>query len=306
MARVPGRHRSTHGRWDAGRSGSSRPTRDASSAASRSADPAASSCAISPTKYGPWDKNPNLCRRCVIGLGSAEVMGAEVDVSFLFADVRRSSDLASAIGTLEFTHLMQRFYSVATEVLFDHEALLDKFVGDEVVGFFLPFMAGDEHPRVAVEAARALVRGRRATARTEGPWIPLGAGVHTGPSFVGYISRGEASEFTALGDTINVDGPPRRAGEGRRDPDHGGGGGVARDRRSRATPPLAERPRAGRARDHDRRARTGRGRRGVGDRSSATSPRRSRTPRSSLHPGGPGSPSPSSVASSSESAEMTE
>ena len=32
-------------------------------------------------KYGPWDKNPNLCRRCVIGLGSAEVMGAEVDVS---------------------------------------------------------------------------------------------------------------------------------------------------------------------------------------------------------------------------------
>ena len=39
-------------------------------------------------KYGPWDKNPNLCRRCVIGLGSADVMGAEVDVSFLFADVR--------------------------------------------------------------------------------------------------------------------------------------------------------------------------------------------------------------------------
>ena len=70
-------------------------------------------------KYGPWDKNPNLCRRCVIGLGSADVMGAEVDVSFLFADVRRSSDLAREMGNLEFTHLMQRFYTVATEVLFD-------------------------------------------------------------------------------------------------------------------------------------------------------------------------------------------
>ena len=154
-------------------------------------------------KYGPWDKNPNLCRRCVIGLGSAEVMGAEVDVSFLFADIRRSSDLARQMGTQEFTHLMQRFYSVATQVLFDHEALLDKFVGDEVVGFFLPFMAGDEHPRAAVEAARALFDAA-GYGSPDGPWVPLGAGVHTGTSFVGYISRGEASEFTALGDTINV------------------------------------------------------------------------------------------------------
>jgi adenylate cyclase len=154
-------------------------------------------------KYGPWDKNPNLCRRCVIGLGSAEVMGAEVDVTFLFADIRRSSDLARDLGTYEFTHLMQRFYAVATEVLFDHEALLDKFVGDEVVGFFLPFMAGDAHARVAVEAARALFDAA-GYGSPDGPWIPLGAGVHTGSAFVGYISRGEASEFTALGDTINV------------------------------------------------------------------------------------------------------
>jgi adenylate cyclase len=154
-------------------------------------------------KYGPWDKNPNLCRRCVIGLGSAEVMGAEVDVSFLFADIRRSSELARQMGNLEFTHLMQRFYRVATEVLFNHEALLDKFVGDEVVGFFLPFMAGEAHPRVAVEAAGALFRAV-GYGTEEGPWLPLGAGVHTGDTFVGYVSRGEASEFTALGDTINV------------------------------------------------------------------------------------------------------
>ncbi len=154
-------------------------------------------------KYGPWDKNPNLCRRCVIGLGSAEVMGAEVDVSFLFADIRRSSELARQLGNIEFTHLMQRFYRVATEVLFDHEALLDKFVGDEVVGFFLPFMAGADHPRVAVEAARALFDAA-GYGSEEGPWLTLGAGIHTGDTFVGYISRGEASEFTALGDTINL------------------------------------------------------------------------------------------------------
>ena len=60
--------------------------------------------------------------------------------------------------------------------------------------------------------------------------------MHTGPAFVGYISRGEASEFTAFGDTINVTAhlaAQARAGEIL---DHRRGGGVARDRGSRATP----------------------------------------------------------------------
>jgi len=151
----------------------------------------------------PWEKNPTLCRRCVQQLNSADVMGAEVPASFLFADVRGSSDLARRVGTREFTALMQRFYAAATEVFFEHQALLDKIVGDEVVGFFLPFMTGDGHARAAVETAEALLRAV-GHGTVDGPWVPLGAGVHTGPAFVGYVSRGFDSEFTALGDTINV------------------------------------------------------------------------------------------------------
>jgi adenylate cyclase len=151
----------------------------------------------------PWQKNPNLCRRCVTGIAGDEIAGTEVNVSFLFADVRGSSDLARRLGDREFTQVMQRFYAVATRTLFDHDALLDKFVGDEVVGFFIPFMAGPAHARRAVEAAHALFRAVGYGAEP-GPWLPLGAGVHTGVSFVGFVSRGLDSEFTALGNTINV------------------------------------------------------------------------------------------------------
>ena len=212
----------------------------------------------------------------MIGLGSAEVMGAEVDVSFLFADIRRSSDLAREMGTFEFTHLMQRFYAVATEVLFDHEALLDKFVGDEVVGFFLPFMAGEDHARVAVETARALFDAA-GYGSTEGPWLQLGAGVHTGSAFVGYISRGEASEFTALGDTINVAAHLAATAAPGEILITDAVAASLETERSRATPPLAEGSRAGRARHQPRGARTGRGRCGV-SRGRPTSPRTSRTP----------------------------
>lgn len=104
---------------------------------------------------------------------------------------------------MEFTHLMNRFYGVARDVLIDHDAIIEKFVGDEVVGLFLPFLAGSEHARRALEAAIALLEatGHRST---DGPWVPLGAGVHTGTAFVGVVGSKDALDFTALGDRVNI------------------------------------------------------------------------------------------------------
>jgi hypothetical protein len=38
---------------------------------------------------------------------------------------------------------MSRLFDVASRVLVDHEAVVDKFVGDEVVGLFIPALAGE-------------------------------------------------------------------------------------------------------------------------------------------------------------------
>jgi adenylate cyclase len=163
--------------------------------------------------YTPWEKNPNLCKRCFTGLqlhasmcpatGGSSVHGAEVDVSMLFADIRGSSALARSVSTMEFTHLMNRFYGVAQEVLVDHDAIIEKFVGDEVVGLFLPFLAGPEHAGRALDAASALLEatGHRSAG---GPWVPLGVGVHTGSAFVGVVGSKDAMDFTALGDPVNI------------------------------------------------------------------------------------------------------
>ena len=150
-----------------------------------------------------WDKNPNVCVRCLKDMRMYDVLGAEVEISFLFADVRRSSDIARRMGTMEFTRLMQRFYATANQVLIDHDALIDKFVGDEVVGFFMPFLAGPDHAGAATRAAQALLLATGHGDDGE-PWIPLGVGVNTGITFVGMVSSGQTSQFTAFGDPINV------------------------------------------------------------------------------------------------------
>jgi adenylate cyclase len=167
-------------------------------------------------RYGftPWAKNPKMCARCFESLGGKaamcppaedgeDVRGAEVEVSMLFADVRGSSQLARQMPVLEFTRLMNRFYGVSRDVLIEHDAIIEKFVGDEVVGLFVPFMAGTEHAKRAVEAAEALF-GATGHGSPDGPWVPLGAGVHTGSAFVGIVGEKESSDFTALGDPVNI------------------------------------------------------------------------------------------------------
>lgn len=163
--------------------------------------------------YSPWEKNPRICGRCFKNIGAAAKMcptsdddrgvnGAEVELTMLFADVRGSSKLARQMPTREFTRLMNRFYSVSKDVLVEADAIIEKFVGDAVVALFLPFMTGLEHARRGVDAAEALLL---ATGHGAGePWVPLGAGVHTGTAFVGIVGSKSSSDFTALGDPVNI------------------------------------------------------------------------------------------------------
>jgi adenylate cyclase len=154
--------------------------------------------------YVPWEKNPNMCKSCVVSLEKEGFSGAEVPISLLFADVRGSSTLAKEMSPTEFHALLNRFYAVATRVLVDTDALLDKFVGDEVIGLYVPGFAGDEHADRALEAARRLLR-ETGHGTPDGPWIPLGAAVHTGTAFVGQVgSAGKITDITALGDDVNT------------------------------------------------------------------------------------------------------
>jgi len=153
--------------------------------------------------YSPWEKNPTMCMRCFVSLAGVDVSGTEIEISMLFADVRGSSKLARQLPVRDFTRLMSRFYTTATDVLVDGDAIIEKFVGDEVVGLFLPCM-GQDHARRAVETADRLLRAT-GQGSADGPWLPLGASVHTGNAFVGLVGpRDSPSKFTALGESMNT------------------------------------------------------------------------------------------------------
>jgi adenylate cyclase len=151
---------------------------------------------------GPSAMNPNFCNKCETFV-RRHPGGAEIELTLLFADVRGSTRLAEQMTAGEFRRLLNRFYDAANRVLIDSDALVDKLVGDEVIGLFLPAI-GPDHSRKAVLAARDLLLAT-GHGDPDGPWVPVGAGVHTGTAYVGAVgSQATVSDFTALGDAVNV------------------------------------------------------------------------------------------------------
>jgi adenylate cyclase len=152
--------------------------------------------------HARWAKNPKYCTGCFRMLSNNHG-GAEVECSLLFADVRGSTTLAESTSPREFNRLMGRFHDTATDVLVDHDGIVDKFVGDEIIGIFVPAMASPQHAARAVDAARMLLRAT-GFETSSGPWVPIGIGVNTGVAYVGSIGDSSDTEMTAMGDVVNV------------------------------------------------------------------------------------------------------
>jgi adenylate cyclase len=146
--------------------------------------------------------NPYMCTSCERELIKHHG-GAEVTGTMLFADIRGSTALAERMTPGEFHELLNRFYTAASQAVISHDGAINKFVGDELVAFFFRTLAGERHVARAIEAAEALLR---ATGHADpgGPWVPVGAGVHTGRAWFGAAGEGGYVELTAVGDAVNV------------------------------------------------------------------------------------------------------
>ena len=147
--------------------------------------------------------NPNLCNICEL-FAEQHKGGAEVELSMLFADIRGSTTLAQEMSPAEYSQRINRFYQVTTDLMIESYGLIEKLIGDEVVGLYVPGIAGPHHTRVALETAQAMLQAT-GHGSDEGPWVPIGAGVHTGVAFVGSVGSNDGmSTITALGDAVNI------------------------------------------------------------------------------------------------------
>jgi adenylate cyclase len=134
--------------------------------------------------------------------------GVNQTVTVLFADIRGFTALSERENPEKVVGLLNRYFSAMTDIIFDHGGTLDKYIGDGLMAIFGAPTATPEDALNAVKAA--VTMQKRITTlneelRVDGmEQIAVGIGLHTGEATIGYIGSDKRSEYTAIGDTVNL------------------------------------------------------------------------------------------------------
>ncbi|MEO8572552.1 MAG: adenylate/guanylate cyclase domain-containing protein [Pyrinomonadaceae bacterium] len=134
--------------------------------------------------------------------------GVNQTITVLFADIRGFTALSESENPEKVVGLLNRYFSAMTEIIFDHGGTLDKYIGDGLMALFGAPSASPADAMNAVKAAvtmqKRLVSLNEELHEAGYGQISVGIGLHTGEATVGYIGSDKRSEYTAIGDTVNL------------------------------------------------------------------------------------------------------
>jgi class 3 adenylate cyclase len=177
-------------------------------------------------RYREWSQRVNFLRRyfdpkvfAAIEREPALLSVQQKTVTICFWDIRgfsRICETLKAHPTL-ISGFLRDYCEVAARVIFDHNGLLDKFIGDGVMALFGVLNHKDDDGKSdATDAVRAALRLREQFGPLVDRWmeqwtlytpqkieIGLGCGIHTGDVLVGNVGTDFRDQFTALGPHVN-------------------------------------------------------------------------------------------------------
>ena len=143
--------------------------------------------------------------------GKVEVKkGGELrETTVLFSDIRGFTQLSEKVSAQEVVGMLNDYFELMVEIIFDNEGTLDKFVGDEIMALFGAPVAHDDDPVRAVRTALTMLEVLEvefnAKRRPHGlPELKIGIGINTGEVVAGYLGSSKALEYTVIGDTVNT------------------------------------------------------------------------------------------------------
>lgn len=139
---------------------------------------------------------------------SFKLGGTNQTVTVLFADIRGFTAISETENPEKLVGLLNRYFSAMSEIIFAHGGTLDKYIGDGLMAIFGAPTASKEDADNAIQTAIEMqkrVQILNKELKIEGfKAIEIGIGLHTGVATVGYIGSDQRSEYTAIGDTVNL------------------------------------------------------------------------------------------------------
>jgi len=137
-----------------------------------------------------------------------KLVGERREMTVFFSDVAGFTSISERLNPDELVVLLNRYLSAMTEVVFEHDGYLNKYMGDGIMAFWNAPVRQTDH---AERACRCALASMKRLARlndeleVEG-LMPLKAriGINTGIMVVGNMGSVQKSDYTVMGDNVNL------------------------------------------------------------------------------------------------------
>lgn len=128
-------------------------------------------------------------------------------LTVLFSDIRGFTTFSESRPPEQVVNMLNRYFSRQVATVFKHGGAVDKFIGDAIMAFWGAPLPDEQQAEHAVRAALEMARVAGQFAReleVEGVQFDIGIGIHSGPAVVGFIGSENKTDYTAIGDTVNL------------------------------------------------------------------------------------------------------
>ncbi len=152
--------------------------------------------------------SPQLAESIVATEGDLDLAPRRKYLTTFFSDVRGFTAMSEAMEPEELIDQLNDYLSEMTDIVFTYGGTLDKYVGDAVMVFFGDPVRQDDHAQRAVKMAFEM---RQRMEGLQDRWnrryresFEIGIGISTGWVTVGDIGSAARSDYTVLGNEVNV------------------------------------------------------------------------------------------------------
>ena len=130
------------------------------------------------------------------------------EVTVLFADIRSFTIIAESMDPEDVVAMLNQFFSTMVDIIFDHNGILDKFVGDQLMAVFGAISPDAHAPtdaiRAALEMQTALDDLMKKRAQQNIKTFTVGIGINTGHAIIGNVGSENRIDYTVIGDCVNI------------------------------------------------------------------------------------------------------
>lgn len=134
--------------------------------------------------------------------------GEKREMSVMFSDIRGFTTISERLSPEDLVHLLNEYLTPMTDLVFEHEGTLDKYMGDAIMAFW---GAPTDQPDHAVRACHTALDMMVKLKVMQDNWrsrnlpeVDIGIGINSGQMAVGNMGSSQRFDYTVMGDNVNL------------------------------------------------------------------------------------------------------